>query len=75
MPPSLANRPEGCHFRPRCPHEFAKCTEVPPLESRIEGQPDHRDRCWLTADEKRGRREVRPGVIGLEAKSTEAGAT
>jgi peptide/nickel transport system ATP-binding protein len=26
LPPSLANRPEGCHFRPRCPHEFAECT-------------------------------------------------
>ena len=24
LPPSLANRPEGCHFRPRCPHEFAR---------------------------------------------------
>ena len=34
LPPSLADRPEGCHFRPRCPHEFAKCTEVPPLEAR-----------------------------------------
>ena len=29
LPPSLANRPEGCHFRPRCPHEFAKCTRCP----------------------------------------------
>ena len=35
LPPSLANRPEGCHFRPRCPHEFAKCIEIPPLESRV----------------------------------------
>ena len=29
LPPSLANRPEGCHFRPRCPHEFAECCEGP----------------------------------------------
>src|SRR5215218_2480887 len=72
MPPSLADRPEGCHFRPRCPHEFSKCPEVPPLEARLEGQPDHRDRCWLTPEEKQERREVRPGVIGLEAKSTQA---
>ena len=34
LPPSLADRPQGCHFRPRCPHEFAKCAEVPPLEAR-----------------------------------------
>jgi peptide/nickel transport system ATP-binding protein len=74
LPPSLANRPEGCHFRPRCPHEFPKCTEVPPLESRVEGEPGHRDRCWLPVDEKRDRREVRPGVIGLPDKEEEAPA-
>ena len=28
-PPSLLDLPEGCPFRPRCPHEFAKCTRVP----------------------------------------------
>ena len=37
LPPSLADRPEGCHFRPRCPHEFGKCAEVPPLEARVAG--------------------------------------
>jgi peptide/nickel transport system ATP-binding protein len=74
LPPSLANRPEGCHFRPRCPHEFAKCTEVPPLESRIEGQPGHRDRCWIPVDEKREKREVKPGVIGLPDKEKEVPA-
>jgi len=68
LPPSLANRPEGCHFRPRCPHEFPKCTEVPPLESRVEGEPNHRDRCWLPVDEKREKREVRPEEIGLPDK-------
>ncbi len=73
LPPSLSDRPEGCHFRPRCPHEFAKCSEVPPLEAHLDDQRDHRDRCWLPTDEKRERREVRPGEIGLEAKS-EAGA-
>ena len=68
LPPSLANRPEGCHFRPRCPHEFGECTKVPPLEARLQGQPEHRDRCWLSVDEKRDRREVLPGEIGLAAK-------
>jgi peptide/nickel transport system ATP-binding protein len=67
-PPSLADRPEGCHFRPRCPHEFAKCKEIPPLEARMPGRAQHKDRCWLTPDEKRDRREIRPGEIGLEAK-------
>ena len=68
LPPSLAQRPEGCHFRPRCPHEFAECMEVPPLEARVEGEPEHRDRCWLPVDEKRTRREVEPGEIGLAPK-------
>ena len=65
LPPSLADRPQGCHFRPRCPHEFSKCTEVPALA----GQDGHRDRCWLSAEQKRELREVRPGEIGLGAKA------
>jgi peptide/nickel transport system ATP-binding protein len=71
LPPSLANRPEGCHFRPRCPYEFSKCVDVPPLEARLEGQPNHLDRCWLSVEEKRQRREVKPGEIGLPEKDTE----
>jgi peptide/nickel transport system ATP-binding protein len=68
LPPSLADRPEGCHFRPRCPHEFAECVKVPPLEARVGGRPPHRDRCWLSVAEKSVRREVRPGEIGLADK-------
>jgi peptide/nickel transport system ATP-binding protein len=67
LPPSLADRPAGCHFRPRCPHEFEDCIKVPPLESRVE-KAEHCDRCWLTVEEKRERREVRPGEIGLGEK-------
>jgi peptide/nickel transport system ATP-binding protein len=69
LPPSLADRPQGCHFRPRCPHEFSECLNVPPLEARMQGaQSEHRDRCWLSVDEKRIKREVLPGEIGLGAK-------
>ena len=71
LPPSLADRPEGCHFRPRCPHEFEECRKAPPLEARLEGEPQHADRCWLSVEDKRTRREVRGGEIGL---SSERGA-
>jgi oligopeptide/dipeptide ABC transporter ATP-binding protein len=54
-PPSLISPPEGCTFRPRCPHAFEQCTQEPPLEARL-GQADHLDRCWLAAEEKRTRR-------------------
>jgi peptide/nickel transport system ATP-binding protein len=63
-PPSLLRTPEGCHFRPRCPHAFDRCREVPPLEPRLAGAPDHLDRCWLATEDKRVKREV-GGRIGL----------
>jgi oligopeptide/dipeptide ABC transporter ATP-binding protein len=65
-PPSLLNPPEGCHFRPRCPHAFDKCRQVPALEARVERAPAHLDRCWLSVEEKRERRQV-AGQIGLVA--------
>jgi peptide/nickel transport system ATP-binding protein/oligopeptide transport system ATP-binding protein len=65
-PPSLLALPDGCSFRPRCPHEFAKCVEMPELSERLTDAPRHCDRCWLTPEEKRAKREV-GGQIGLEA--------
>jgi oligopeptide/dipeptide ABC transporter ATP-binding protein len=55
-PPSLINAPEGCKFRPRCPHAFEKCREEPPLENRV-GTPGHFDRCWLDVEFKRAHRD------------------
>ncbi|MDX6681104.1 MAG: peptide/nickel transport system ATP-binding protein [Solirubrobacteraceae bacterium] len=69
LPPSLANRPQGCHLRPRCPHEFGECPKVPPLAARVEAAPGHRDRCWLTPERKRRLREIAPGEIGLVPKA------
>src|SRR4051794_1420920 len=68
-PPSLLNLPTGCSFRPRCPHEFGKCTQVPGLDPRLPEDPNHRDRCWLEPEQKRRLREVEPGRIGLEEPS------
>jgi len=64
-PPSLLNPPQGCAFRPRCPHAFDRCTTVPDLEARLPDAPGHRDRCWLEPEQKRALREVE-GRIGLE---------
>src|ERR671928_586018 len=58
-PPSLINLPQGCKFRPRCPHAFDKCMEEPRLENRVE-DPGHLDRCWLSVEYKR---EVRDKTI------------
>ncbi|KAA0102131.1 ABC transporter ATP-binding protein [Mycolicibacterium sp. P1-18] len=55
MPPSLLNPPTGCRFAARCPHEFDKCSEPPPLDG---------DRCWLDPADKRRLRVV-DGQIGL----------
>ena len=54
-PPSLINLPQGCKFRPRCPHSFEKCFEEPELTNRVE-EGGHLDRCWLSVEEKRMRR-------------------
>jgi len=71
LPPSLLNAPKGCHFRPRCPHAFNRCVEVPPLEARVGDAPEHLDRCWLEVSDKRARREV-DGRIGLADPSVAA---
>jgi peptide/nickel transport system ATP-binding protein/oligopeptide transport system ATP-binding protein len=70
-PPSLAAAPGGCRFKTRCPHRFEKCDQEPDLEVRGGDEAGHRDRCWLTLDEKRARRVV-GDQIGLEAKEPAA---
>src|SRR5687768_6772401 len=64
-PPSLINLPQGCKFRPRCPHAFEKCWEEPALENRVE-EPGHLDRCWLPVETKR---TVRGATISGETRA------
>jgi oligopeptide/dipeptide ABC transporter ATP-binding protein len=65
LPPSLINLPQGCKFRPRCPHAFEKCWEEPALENRVE-DPGHLDRCWLPVEVKR---DVRDETISGEIRA------
>ncbi len=65
-PPSPLNAPSGCHFRARCPFEKPCCDQVPALAPEAGG---HRSRCWLGPEERRERRELEPGVIGLATRS------
>ena len=66
MPPSLLSTPPGCHLRPRCPHAFERCGEVPELAAHLPNAPDHLDRCWLSPEQKRKLRMV-GDQIGLAA--------
>jgi oligopeptide/dipeptide ABC transporter ATP-binding protein len=69
LPPSLLSPPKGCHFRPRCPHVFQSCLEVPGLAARVADAPGHLDRCWLDVDRKRSLRQV-GDQIGLRSEET-----
>ncbi len=66
QPPSLLAPPPGCRFRPRCPHAFEKCGDLPALEQRVARAKGHADRCWLDPKDKKELREVE-GRIGLES--------
>ena len=52
QPPSLIAPPEGCHFRPRCPHAFDRCTRDAARSSSASPSAGHADRCWLAPEQK-----------------------
>jgi peptide/nickel transport system ATP-binding protein len=66
QPPSLQRPPQGCAFRPRCPHAFAECVNMPELKNRSPESSDSRDRCFLSVEDKRRLRVV-GDRIGLSA--------
>lgn len=43
MVPLPSELPEGCSFRPRCPHASEQCRKAPPLSAVADG---HFVRCW-----------------------------
>ena len=46
-PPSFADMPTGCSFRPRCKYAFEQCAIDPSLMGPGDG---HTAACWLTKD-------------------------
>ncbi len=65
QPPSLLAPPPGLPLPRRAARtRSTRCTEVPGLEQRLADEPDHLDRCWLSATRsaplRRDRRPDRP---------------
>ena len=49
-PPSLINRPSGCHFHPRCPYVQDEHRRVDPVLKPVPGDTDHEVACLLRAE-------------------------
>ena len=52
-PPSLINRPSGCHFHPRCPYVREAHKRVDPQLEPTADDPRHLVRCLLPAEVRR----------------------
>ncbi|HZT45181.1 MAG TPA: ABC transporter ATP-binding protein [Gaiellaceae bacterium] len=65
QPPSLITLPRGCPFRARCPYEFEKCVEEPPL-IEVGTAGDHSSACWLPTDARK-RQRLRQQVLDRDA--------
>ncbi len=51
-PPSLINRPSGCHFHPRCPYVRDAHKRIDPHLLPVPDEPDHQVACSLTPSER-----------------------
>ncbi len=49
-PPSLINRPSGCHFHPRCPYASDEHRRIDPGLESVPGQSGHEVACLLAHD-------------------------
>jgi len=48
-PPSLINRPTGCHFHPRCPYVSEEHKRIDPKLEPVPSDPEHQVACLLPA--------------------------
>jgi peptide/nickel transport system ATP-binding protein len=67
-PPSLINRPSGCHFHPRCPYAQPDHARIDPQLEPVPGEPSHHVACLLSVDIRRRLwSELRAGRMPEEA--------
>jgi peptide/nickel transport system ATP-binding protein len=67
-PPSLINRPSGCHFHPRCPYAQPDHARIDPALEPVPGTPGHHVACLLEPDVRRRLwAELRSGRMPDEA--------
>jgi peptide/nickel transport system ATP-binding protein len=52
-PPSLINRPSGCHFHPRCPYAQPDHARIDPSLEAVPGEPTHHVACLLEPELRR----------------------
>ncbi len=52
-PPSLIQRPSGCHFHPRCPYAEPDHSRIDPRLQAVPGEPAHRVACLLEPQVRR----------------------
>ncbi len=67
-PPSLINRPSGCHFHPRCPYAQPDHARIDPQLEPVPGEPNHHVACLLESEvRQRLWQELRAGRTPPEA--------
>jgi peptide/nickel transport system ATP-binding protein len=49
-PPSLINRPSGCHFHPRCPYAEPEHARIDPQLRPVPGEPTRQVACLLDGE-------------------------
>jgi peptide/nickel transport system ATP-binding protein len=69
-PPSLINRPTGCHFHPRCPYVRPRHREVDPMLEPLPDDSSHEVACLLASEtRKRLWQELAAGKQPQEARA------
>jgi peptide/nickel transport system ATP-binding protein len=67
-PPSLIQRPSGCHFHPRCPYSQPSHERIDPQLQPVIDQPGHQMACLLEVDVRRALwAQLRAGRLPDEA--------